>query len=54
MKNDNVGGATPYIVSLMNKHMGVYSEGESGDTFEFNAASVKNLSGEEKIENKRE
>ena len=33
----------------MNKHMGAYSEGESGDTIEFNAASVKNLSGEETV-----
>ena len=42
-------GATPYIMALMNKHMTAYSEGQSGDTIEFNAASVKNLSGEETV-----
>jgi phage/plasmid-associated DNA primase len=42
-------GATPYIMSLMNKHMGTYAEGQSADTIEFNAASVKNLSGEETV-----
>jgi phage/plasmid-associated DNA primase len=29
--------------------MGTYAEGQSADTIEFNAASVKNLSGEETV-----
>jgi P4 family phage/plasmid primase-like protien len=49
IKPDKKGGASPHIVALMNKHMGVYSEGESADTFEFNSAQVKNLSGEEVV-----
>ena len=47
--NYQSSGATPYIVQLMNKHMGAYSEGESADTIEFNCSSKKNLSGEENV-----
>lgn len=43
------GGATPELMALMGKRMGVYSEGETSDHIEMNLSGLKQISGEDKI-----
>lgn len=44
-----VGGPTPHLFSLMNKRVGVYSEGETADKMNMNISCIKQISGDDKI-----
>ena len=47
--NGKVGGPTPHLFSLMNKRLGVYSEGETADKMNMNISCIKQISGDDKI-----
>lgn len=49
MKTKKSTGASPEIMDLMGKRIGVYSEGETADNIEMNIGGIKQISGEDKI-----
>jgi putative DNA primase/helicase len=49
MKTKKSSGATPEVMDLMGKRIGVYSEGETADNMEMNIGGIKQISGEDKI-----
>jgi P4 family phage/plasmid primase-like protien len=50
MKSKRSGGsATPELMALLGKRLGVYSEGETADNIEMNQSGLKQISGEDKI-----
>ena len=49
MKSKKSSGATPEIMDLMGKRVGVFSEGETADNIEMNIGGIKQVSGEDKI-----
>ena len=49
MKNKKSNGATPEIMELMGKRIGMYSEGDTSDNIEMNIGGIKQISGEDKI-----
>lgn len=49
MKSKKSSGATPEIMDLMGKRLGVYSEGETADNIDMNLGGIKQISGEDKI-----
>ena len=46
---NNCTGATPEIMDLLGKRLGVYSEGETADQIEMNLGGLKQISGEDKL-----
>ncbi len=49
MKTRKSSGATPEVMDLMGKRLGMYSEGETSDNIEMNIGGIKQISGEDKI-----
>ena len=46
---NNSTGATPEIMDLLGKRLGVYSDGETADQIEMNLGGLKQISGEDKL-----
>ena len=46
---NNSGGASPEIMDLLEKRLGIYSEGETSDQIEMNLIGLKQISGEDKL-----
>jgi putative DNA primase/helicase len=42
-------GATPELMALMGKRLGIYSEGETADEIDINMGLIKQISGEDKL-----